>query len=110
MTLSKKKSRLITVYDNVYRWAISPGPENGKIIFIAEMDGVKGRKIEVTIDSDVDRFWTYFSDVQDLNMRVIKPQDVSSIIHQAISLGWTPEEKGSPLRFDLVGDKLFVKE
>jgi len=42
-------------------------------------------------------------------MRIIKPKDSESIICQAIKLGWNPEEKGSPMKFDLIGAELIKR-
>lgn len=99
MTLSKKKSRPITVNHVDYRWTISP--DCGYMVFVAEKNHVKGRKIQVYIDSEIHTYWDRFPNVNTHNMRVIKPKDAESIIKQAIVLGWNPEEKGPPLVFDL---------
>lgn len=108
MALNKKKSRRIIVDKEEFRWTISPG--SGYLIFVAEKEGVKGKKIEVYIDSEINYFWVKFPDVNDLNLKVIKPKDSASIIKQALTLDWHPEEKGKPIVFDLVSDKLIKRE
>ena len=96
--LSKKKSRPIVVEDTRFRWAISP--DSGYVVFVAEREDIKGRKIEVYIDTDINNFWVEFPNIDKLNLKVIKPKDAANIISQAIHLGWKPNEKGAPLVFD----------
>jgi hypothetical protein len=104
MTLRKKNSRTIKVGEAEYRWTISPGKT--QIIFVAESNETKGRKLEVIVDSDIDRFWVEFPNVQDLNLKVMNPRDAAKIISQALALGWNPTEKGTPLRFEFKNEKL----
>jgi hypothetical protein len=104
MSLSKKNSRTIRVRDSDFRWTISP--KKNQIIFVAELIDAKGRKIEVTIDSDINRFWIEFPNVEDLSLKVIKPKDVENIITQALQNGWVPSDKGTPLRFEFKNEKL----
>lgn len=89
MTLSRKKSRLIVVDENQYRWVISP--DSGYVVYVAEKEGFKGRKIEVYIDSEINTYWEKFPNVDTINMRIIKPKDSELIIRQALQLGWKPE-------------------
>lgn len=100
--LSKKKSRPITVAEKNYRWAISP--DSGYVVFVAESADEPARKIEVYVDSDINRMWVEFPNVDGLNPKVIKPKDAASIISQAVSKGWNPLEKGKPLVFDYSED------
>ena len=97
MALSKKKSRIITLDKVKYRWVVSP--DSGYNVFVAEQESVKGRKIEV-----------YFpmSEEHDLekSLKIIKPADAAIIVRSALSLGWNPEETGSPLVFDFLDNKL----
>jgi len=106
MSLSKKKSRTIKVDDADFRWTISP--KNNQLVFVAEAIDTKGRKIEVTIESDIDKFWTEFPNGDDLNLKIVKPKDAEKIITQALKFGWIPSDKGSPLRFKFENDKLEV--
>lgn len=96
--LSKKKSRPITVGDKDFRWAISP--DSGYVVFVAERATEPARKIEIYVNSDIDRMWVEFPATDDLNLKVVKPKDAASMISQAIELGWDPAEKGKPLVFD----------
>lgn len=104
MSLSKKNSRLIACNNRKFRWTISPAMDYIK--FIAEAEQNSGRKIEVTIKSDINRFWLEFPNVSDLNLKVIKPKDAESFIIQALSDGWNPEEKGSAIKYQLIGEQL----
>jgi len=104
MSLSKKNSRTIRVGDADFRWTISP--KNNQIIFVAESNDTKGRKIEVKIDSDIDKYWLEFPNVKDLNLKVIKPKDAENIITQALKTGWAPSDKGAPLKFEFKNETL----
>jgi hypothetical protein len=104
VTISRKNSRTIVVKEEKYRWTVSPG--SGYLVFVAEHGIVKGRRIEVYVTSDINDFWTSFPDVNEMNLKVIKPSDVSQFIIQAIIHGWDPKEAGKPIVFDLVGDSL----
>lgn len=104
MAISKKNSRLINCDGREFRWTISPALDYIK--FIAESAELSGRKIEVTINSDINRLWLEFPKISNLNLRVVKPNDAASFILQALNDGWKPEEKGSPIRYKLQGDEL----
>lgn len=108
MAISKKNSRLIECDGRKFRWTISPATDYIK--FIAEEAEKSGRKIEVTITSDIDRLWLEFPNISNLNLKVIKPKDVASFISQALKDGWNPEEKGSPFKYRLQGDELKREE
>jgi len=51
-----------------------------------------------------------FPNVNHLNLKIIKPKDTASIIRQALDLKWRPEDKGKPVVFDLVDDKLIPRK
>ena len=108
MTLPKKKSRLITIDTTKYHWLV--GPNDGYNVFVAEKVGIKGRKIEIYFDTDINKFWVEFPHVQDLNLKIIKPRDAALIIRQAINQGWNPDEKGEPIVFDLKSEKLIKRQ
>lgn len=99
MAIPNRSSRKIVVGNKTYRWIISHKDEY--IVLVVEQEESKGRRIEVFISSDIDKFWVEFPNVKDLNLKIIKPKDVESIISQAINEGWNPKEKGSPIIFDL---------
>lgn len=106
MTLHKKDSRKIVIGNDTYRWTISPN--DGYIVFVAEQETFKGRRVEVYIRSDINKLWVNFPDVKDLILKVIKPKDAELIISQAIQNGWNPKEKGSPVIFDLAEDCILI--
>ncbi|MDS0526561.1 hypothetical protein NNC19_12790 [Clostridium sp. SHJSY1] len=106
MTIPNKNSRKIVIGNKTYRWTISP--DDGYIVFVAEQDDFKGRRLEVYIDSDINKLWRSFPCVKELNLKIIKPKDAEVIISQAINKGWNPEEKGSPIIFDLKQDFLLI--
>jgi len=107
MSLSKKKSRTIVVENTTYRWVVSP--DSGYGVFVAEKENIKGRKIEVYFDTDIDSFWIEFPNTEKLNLRLITPIDAASIISEAIKQGWNPEERGKPIVFDLDNDNLIKR-
>jgi hypothetical protein len=104
MALPKKKSRTIVVDGIKYCWLV--GPNDGYNVFVAQKEGIHGRIIEVYFDTDVNSFWVEFPNVDNLNLKIIKPKDSESIIRQAIQLGWNPDEKGTPIVYDLIDNKL----
>ncbi|WP_248484070.1 hypothetical protein [Tepidibacter aestuarii] len=106
MAIPNKNSRKIVVGNETYRWTISPN--NDYIVFIAEQEESKGRRLEVYIYSDINKFWVSFPDIKDLNLKIIKPKNAELIISQAINKGWNPKEKGSPITFDLTEDFLLI--
>ena len=58
--------------------------------------------------SDIASFWIEFPNVQDFNLRVVKPQDVRIIIEKAHQVGWEPEKKGRVLRFEWDEKQLLI--
>lgn len=107
MTLSKKSSRRIVVNEVNYRWTISPSSDY--VVLIAEFEGVKGRRLEVKIQTDINSFWINFPEVSDLNLKIVYPKEVAIIISTAIKQGWDPYEKGSPLRFELSSNNVLKR-
>ncbi|MGO4543060.1 hypothetical protein [Paenibacillus sp. 2TAB19] len=107
MTINKKSSRTIIVKSETFRWSISP--DSGYIVFVAEHNDFKGKRIEVYISSEVNSYWENFPNVNEMNVKVIKPKDAENIINQALDKGWDPKEKGKPIVFDLIGEKIEEK-
>lgn len=72
MSLSKKKSRPITVDNTEYRWAIAPFSHH--VILVVELAHAKGQKLEVKIQTDIDSFWVEFPNIDGFNLknRIIK--------------------------------------
>ena len=108
MAISKKNSRLINCDGREFRWTISPASDYIK--FIAESAEKAGRKIEVAINSDINRLWLEFPNISNLKLRVIKPNEAASLILQALRDGWKPEEKGIPIKYKLQGNELQREE
>lgn len=108
MAIPKKKSRIITIDDIQYRWIV--GPNDGYNVFVAEKENVKGRKIEVYFETNISSFWIKFPNAESLNLKILKPNDAESIIKQALKIGWNPDEKGNPLVFDWIEEKLIKRK
>ncbi|KYG85479.1 hypothetical protein AWW67_15225 [Roseivirga seohaensis] len=104
MTLSKKHSRAIVIDDCRFKWLVSPN--DGHNVFVAEKEDIKGQKIEVHFNTDINSFWVEFPNVVNLNLKVLKPKDAESIIRQALNDGWNPERKGTPMVFDWENDTI----
>ena|ERR1700759_1757731 len=106
MALPKKKSRTISIDGIKYRWLV--GPNDGFNIFVAQKEGVDGRIIEVYFNmytNDVES-----PDIDNLSLKIIKPKDSETMIRQALQLGWNPEEKGSPIVYDLINETLLKRK
>ena len=108
MALSKKKSRLITIGDDRYRWLVSSN--SGYNVFVAEMEGVKGCKIEVYFERYKNKFGSPPLLKDPSNLVIIKPGDAASIISQALKLGWAPTIKGKPTIYDLEAGMILKRE
>jgi|SRR5579859_2134716 len=108
MALPKKGSRIIQIDGIRYRWIV--GPNDGYNVFVAQKDGVEARIIEVYFKTDIDSYWTNFPNVDHLNLKIIPPKSAEMIIRQAVQLGWDPEKKGSPIKFDLVDNQLVKRK
>lgn len=104
MTINKKSARKIVVQNEPYRWTILP--VSGYIVLVAEHEVVQGQRMEVYIQSEIDRMWVEFPHSDHLNLRIVKPKDVERIIGEAIKQGWTPKDKGKPVKFHLNGELL----
>jgi hypothetical protein len=71
MALPKKKSRTILIDSIKYRWLV--GPNDGYNVFVAQKEGINGRIIEVYFDTDIDSYWVKFPEVDNLNLKIIRP-------------------------------------
>lgn len=80
MAIPSKSSRKIVVENEIYKWIISVGDKS--LVFVAEHDEYKGRRLEVHI--------------KDFNTKSVTPKDAATFIIEAIEKGWNPKEKGSP--------------
>ncbi|MEW9700331.1 hypothetical protein [Paenibacillus sp. SI8] len=107
MTINKKSSRSILIDNESYSWTISP--DSGYIVFVAEHAQIKGSRIEVYITSDLNSYWTNFPNVNEMNIKIIKPHDAKKIINQALIKGWDPKAKGKPMVFDLEGEVIIKR-
>lgn len=108
MALPKKKSRTILIDNIKYHWLV--GPNDGYNVFVAQQEGVKGRIIKVYFATDINSYWVEFPNVDNLNLKIIKPKDAEAIIRQALQLGWNPEEPGNPIVHDLIDNKLLKRK
>lgn len=99
MTLIKKATRTIKINNETFRWVISPN--NDYIVLVVENNDIKGSKINVYIETDIDKYWINFPKVENMNLKVIKPKDVEFIIKQAIKQGWDSKKSGKPIIFYL---------
>jgi hypothetical protein len=108
MALSKKKSRLITIGDDQFRWLVSSN--SGYNVFVAEKEAVKGCKIEVYFERYKHKPGSFQHSKDPSNLVIIKPGDAAAIISQAQELGWLPEIKGKPVVFDLEGKKVTKRD
>ncbi|MDR3598046.1 hypothetical protein [Clostridium sp.] len=107
MAIPNRNSRKIFVGNETYRWIVSPKDEY--IVLVVEHDEFKGRRIEIFIHSDIHKFWVEFPNVEELNLKIIKPKDVELIISQAIKEGWNPKDKGSTIVFCLSEKTLLLR-
>lgn len=78
MTLRKKGSRTIVVDNIRYRWLISPNRDF--VIAIVQQEDCNGQKIEVHIATDIDSFWVEFPQTNHLNLKVVTPADLETVI------------------------------
>ncbi len=84
MSLSKKKSRKISVDGKDYRWAFSP--DSGYFRVIVQIADGDGARLEAQSSND----WIDYGEAQ------ISPGIVEKLIRFAISDGWKPAERGVP--------------
>lgn len=99
MTLNRKDARAITINNEKFRWAISPG--SGYVTLIVEHEATNGQRLEVCIESDINDYWADFPLIETMNLRVVKPREVRQIILEAINEGWMYREPGKPITYKL---------
>jgi len=100
VTISRKNARSIIINDENFRWTVSPG--SGFLILVVEHGTIKGQRIEVYVDSDIDSYWVEIPYVENMNLRLIKPNVVRKVIIEAIQIGWNYKEPGKTIVFDLI--------
>ncbi|NIK80590.1 hypothetical protein FHS15_005781 [Paenibacillus castaneae] len=105
MTISNRRSRKITIGQENYRWVVSPSGK-GSLVLTVQHDDFNGQLIRVSVESDINEYWIECPNVKSLDMKVIKPADVTTVIIEAMNQGWTPKDKGKPLCFCLSGSTL----
>jgi hypothetical protein len=105
--LSKRKSRLITVAGQSFRWAVSP--DSGYVVFVAEHAANPGRRINIYVTTDINDNGPSFPDFESLNLKIITPGVAAKYIEQALAVCWMPEIKGPPMLFDAVAKDELVK-
>lgn len=110
MSLSKRKSRKISVDGEDYRW--SPSRDSGYMVLVVQHISGKGKKLEVIISDDeniVVENGTYSIEIGDQNKLIITPKLVEILIRDSIYLGWNPSEKGPPAELSLNEGTLSIR-
>jgi hypothetical protein len=105
VTLSKKGLRKINVNHENYSWKVSPN--RGYVVLVVEHSSKKGRRVEVKIKTDLNDYWVELPNVDELDLKVVTPKDVSLIINAALGHGWDPSEKGNPMSF-ILGENILT--
>ncbi|MCP4106441.1 MAG: hypothetical protein GY749_13065 [Desulfobacteraceae bacterium] len=106
--LSKKRSRKINIDNEIYRWSIAP--DGQWVTLVVQDENSNGQRLEIIIDTDINRMWIEFPNTDNLNLRVIKPALVAELIRKAIKIGWKPKYSGSPLELTLDDkDELIIR-
>ena len=102
MALSKKKSRLIVVAGEKYRFTISMSYPHQDYIFdlniTIQHESANGAYLKVNGLATRD-YWLDFPNchpINDLNYPVITPWHIEKFIAQALSQGWQPLKPGPP--------------
>jgi hypothetical protein len=108
MSFPKKKLRTISIDGVNYNWLV--GPNDGFNVFVAQEEGTEGRRIEVHFPTEINARWAEYPKTANSNLKIIKPKEAESIIRQAVHQGWNPDEKGNPVKYDLIDDKLVERK
>ncbi len=107
MALPKKRSRLITVENQSYRWMVSGN--DGWIDLYLELDDEKGKQLMAKFDY-------HHKEIKMNNGVSLKQQFAVTpdIVRQTIIYekknGWKPSEKGKPLDLHHIDDKIKTKK
>lgn len=73
-----------------YHWRINT--RNHYLILLCRK-GRNGKSIiEVTINSDIHRYWIHFPNIQNVNVQPVTNSMVVNIISEALKLKWNPDE------------------
>jgi len=110
MSLSKRKSRIISVDSTEYRW--SPSKDSGYMVLVVQHINGKGRKLEIIISDDkniVIENGSYSIEVGDSNKLIITPKLVELMIRDSKKIGWNPEAMGPPMQLTLDGEKMIIR-
>ena len=110
MSLSKRKSRLISVNNKKYRW--SPSQDSGYMVLVVQNESGKGKKLEVIISDNnniVVENGSYSIEIGEVNKLIITPNLVSKIISDALKMGWKPMELGPPIELSLLENNLVIR-
>jgi len=111
MALPKKKSRLINVNNEKYRYVISTGKYNENwefdlniIVQLATGEGCK-LKVNGLITRD---YWLDFPNeiTSKKDYPVLTPKNISKIITNSLKSGWNPESKGKPYIINLDNNQI----
>ncbi|MEL6922796.1 MAG: hypothetical protein AAFO94_02030 [Bacteroidota bacterium] len=102
MSLSKRKSRIINVDNQAYRW--SPSLDSGFVVLVVQHHSGHGSRLEIIISDDkhiVIENGSYSISMGEPNQLIITPALVALMIRSSLELGWQPEENGPPLQLTL---------
>ncbi|TPV54578.1 hypothetical protein FJ444_18930 [Aestuariibacter sp. GS-14] len=113
MTLSKKKSRPITVDGESYRFQISTSKLDENHNFFLNLtvlrDVANGKAMQVK-GLVTRNFWLDISDSENYeidNYPVIRPSHVATIVRKAIAGGWDSSPNGNALVLATTNDDVF---
>ncbi|SFT39788.1 hypothetical protein SAMN05216474_0335 [Lishizhenia tianjinensis] len=106
MSLTKKKSRSITVKNKTYRYSISQSSTANPEIFQLKVtiQIASGTGSYLVVEGFQTRdFWLDASNIDKHDSReyiTLTPADIAKFIHEALKLGWKPDEKGAAFRLN----------
>ncbi|GLY82187.1 hypothetical protein Airi02_001190 [Actinoallomurus iriomotensis] len=82
VTLARRRTRIIVVDGERYRWVVAPDDEPGLAIVVERADG-PGRRMVTWVEHGT----------------VVAPGLVAWAIREALGQGWTPRERGRQVTF-----------
>lgn len=110
MSLSKRKSRIIVVGENQYRW--SPAQDSGFIVLVVQDSSGNGKRLEVIISDDqhiIIENGSYSIEIGSTRSLIVQPKLVAQIITDALALGWNPKENGKPVELSFNDGALEIR-
>lgn len=92
------------ISDCAFLWVVSASQDT--LTLIIQPDNNKNTKITVLIASNINCYWSCFPNVNELNIKVIKPSEVRKIIEYAIMDGWDPKTDEKKYTYKYYDNKL----